>query len=209
MHPTSFISEHTAEYALVHSLVSIFSVEYANVIPMYFWTAREGASMASRSVGERRVRVVTAYARRPKVNDPTDTTVLMKVNSLLLRAGAIGAQTGIPVFTGVPLASGLLQYSLNTPCCWFYISNEYPDDRDINISLDLSGERQGGDSSSSGVSGPLQADEVLSIVKQHSRLMCWEEAVDCMRRVRSRGEIGMRAFYFSGYRPFYIVLPSD
>jgi len=208
MHPTSFISEHTAEYALVHDLVAILSMKYANVVPMYFWTTREGATMALRSVGDCRVRIITAYARRPKVCSPTDTIIFMKVNSLLLQAGAMGVQTGIPVFTGVPLATGLLQYSINTPCCWFHIQDEYPDGRDINITISLSGKRQEDDSDSSGIIGPLKAKDILSLVKKHARLMCWEEAVDCMRRIRCGGEIRMGAFYFSDYRPFYLVLPE-
>ena len=208
MHPTSFISEHTAEYALVRDLVGILSREHATVIPVYFWATREGACVASTSVGPRMLRVVTAYARRPKVVDPTDNAILMKVNSLLLQAGAVGLQAGSPVFAGVPLAAGLLQFNIETPCCWFHVQDAAPDDRDVEIQISLSGQRQDKGAGSSGVVGPLAADDILSLIRQHARPMCWHEAVDCMRRVRSSGEIGMRGFFFSGYRPFYLILPE-
>ena len=208
MRPTSFISEHTAEYALVCDLVAILSREHPNVIPVYFWTTREGSTVASKSVGTCKVRVVAAYARRPKVTDPTNTAILMKVNSLLLQAGAAGMEAGSPVFAGVPLAAGLLQFSLKTPCCWFHLKDDSPEDRDINIQISLSGQRQEGDLDSSGVAGPLTIDEILTVVRQHTRPMCWDEAICCIRHIRSRGEIGMRGFFFSGYRPFYLILPE-
>jgi hypothetical protein len=79
---------------------------------------------------------------------------------------------------------------------------------DVEIHINLSGQRQGGGRDSSGVIGPLTADEILNVVQQHARRMCWDEALDCMRRIRSSGEMGMRAFFFSGYRPFYLILPE-
>lgn len=209
MHPISFISEHTAEYALVHDLVVILSREYNNVIPIYFWATREGGSMAMKSVGDCRVRVVSAYARRPKVIEPTDSTILMKVNSFLLRAGTIGIEAGSPVFAGVPLATGLLQFSLNTPCCWFHLKGGASDNQDINININLSGQIQNGNFNNSKVCGPLADKDILTLVKQYSRLMCWNEAVDCIRHVRASGEIGMRAFFLSTYRPFYLILPES
>lgn len=131
----------------------------------------------------------------------------MKINALLLRAGAAGLDVGIPVLAGVPLATGLLQFSIETPCSWFHINGRVPGDQDLEIRISLSGEAQESNSSRPGVVGPLTADDLLNIVQSEARAMPWNVAVDCIRRVRSSGEIGMRAFFFSGYRPFYLVLP--
>jgi hypothetical protein len=209
MDPTSFISEHTAEYALVRSLVGILSRQFSTIIPVYFWAAREGSSIAARGMGQQHVRVITAYARRPKVVNPEDSIVLMKINALLLQAGAAGLKVGIPLFAGVPLAAGLLQFSIETPCSWFHINGRVPGDQDVEIRISLSGEVQESNSSRPGVVGPLTADDLLSIVQSEARVMPWEVAVNCIRRVRSSGEIGMRAFFFSGYRPFYLVVPAE
>lgn len=207
MAPTSFISEHTAEYALVRSLVGILSRQFSTIIPVYFWATREGSSIAARGVGQQHVRVIAAYARRPKVVNPDDSIVLMKINTLLLHAGAAGLDVGIPVLAGVPLATGLLQFSIETPCSWFHINGRVPRDQDVEILISLSGEAQESNSSRPGVVGPLTAEDILGIVQSKARTMPWEVAVDCIRRVRSSGEIGMRGFFFSGYRPFYLVVP--
>jgi len=203
MNATSFISEHTAEYALVRSLVGVLSRQFSTIIPIYFWATREGSSIAGRGVGQQNVRVITAYARRPKVVNPDDSIVLMKINALLLQAGAAGLDVGIPVLAGVPLASGLLQFNIETPCSWFHINGRVPGDRDVEIRISLSGEAQDSDSSRPGVLGPLTADDLLSIVQSEARAMPWDVAVDCI----SSGEGGIGGFFFSGYRPFYLVLP--
>lgn len=205
MDPTSFISEHTAEYALVPSLVGILSRHFSSIIPVYFWATREGSTIAGRSVGPQHVRVIAAYARRPKVINPEDSMVLMRINARLLHAGAAGLDVGIPVFAGVPLASGLLQFSIETPCSWFHINGRAPGDQDIEIRISLSGEAQGSDVGRPGVVGPLTADEVFGIVRSETRAMPWDVAVNSIRRVRSSGDIGMH--FFSSYRPFYLILP--
>jgi hypothetical protein len=207
MDPTSFISEHTAEYALVRSLVGILSRQFSTIIPVYFWATREGSRIAARGVGQQQVRVIAAYARRPKVGNPEDSIVFMKINALLLQAGAAGLDVGIPVLAGVPLATGLLQFSIETPCSWFHINGRGPGDQDVEIRISLIGATQESNSSRPGVVGPLTADDLLSIVQTKARAMTWDVAVDCIRRVRSSGETGMRAFFFSRYRPFYLVLP--
>jgi|GEM_PF-1173024 len=209
MGPVSFISEHTAEYALVHNLVSILSRHYRTVIPVYFWVAREGSLMASRSVGDQHVLVVTAYARRPKVLDPGDTVVLMKINALLLRAGATGIDLGSPVFAGVPLVTGLLQFALDIPCSWFHIGEDSVQGEDIEIEVSVTGEQHRGNTTTGGVIGPLNPEDIARIVRGRARAMPWDMAVDCIRCVRSSGEIGMRGPFYSGYRPFFLILPVE
>ena len=207
MGPTSFISEHTAEYPLVHSLVGILSRQFSTIIPIYFWATREGSRIAAEGMGRRHVRVVTAYPRRPKVVNPEDSILLLKINAELLLAGSAGLDLGIPVLAGVPLASGLLQFSIETTCSWFHIKGSSAGDHDLEILVSLTGEAQEPSSSRPGVIGPLTSEDLLSIVQSGAREMPWDVAVESIRRVRSSGEIGTRGFFFSGYRPFYLVMP--
>lgn len=67
MKATSFMSEHTAEYALVPDLVAHLGKHFSNIVPVYFWTTREGAHVGRESIGKHTVRVVAAFARRSKV----------------------------------------------------------------------------------------------------------------------------------------------
>ena len=45
-HPTSFISEHTAEYYLLADLMPVLSKLFKTLIPFYFWSGREGSNIS-------------------------------------------------------------------------------------------------------------------------------------------------------------------
>jgi hypothetical protein len=98
MKATSFMSERTAGYALVPDLISHMSERFSHVFPVYFWSTREGARVGRESMEHHRVRVVGAYARRPKVIHPGDDKILVKVNDLLFSAAIEGTAFGIPIF---------------------------------------------------------------------------------------------------------------
>ena len=206
--PTSFLSEHSAEYALVRDLAHALSPDFDCIVPIYFWTTREGSAIAARSVGSRAVRIITAYPRRPKLLDPGDTTIVMKVNAMLLKAGAAGCELGIPVFVGVPRATELLQYTLDTPCSWFHLAEHKPPENDVEIRVSVDGNSAESDVNPRPVSGPLTTNDLRAVVQRNSRPMAWGQAVESIREVRGRGEFGQRAFFWSGYRPFYFLLPE-
>jgi len=207
-HATSFLSEHSAEYALVHDLAHVLSRKYDCIVPIYFWTTREGSTIATRSVGQRAVRVLTVYPRRPKIHNPEDETIVMKVNSLLLQAGAAGCELGIPVFVGVPRATQLLEFTLDTPCSWFHLAERDPPKTDVEIRISVDGKSAVSDVAPCPLSGPLAANNVLSAVRRTTRPMMWDEVVESIREIRARGEVGHRAFFWSGYRPFYFLMPE-
>ena len=51
MKPTGFMSEHSTEYALVPNFIAQVAGRFPHVIPMYFWSTREGAQIANESMG--------------------------------------------------------------------------------------------------------------------------------------------------------------
>lgn len=96
MKETSFMSEHTAEYALVPDLAAKLSDRFASIAPVYFWGTREGGRVGRESVSGRASRVVAAFARRPKILHPGDESILVKINDVLFAAARAGAEVGIP-----------------------------------------------------------------------------------------------------------------
>ncbi|MFA5375531.1 MAG: hypothetical protein WC455_07240 [Dehalococcoidia bacterium] len=204
----SFLCEHSAEYVLVHNIVEILSHEYDCIIPIFFWTTREGTSIASKGMGCNSVKLVTAYARRPKVQYPFDTAIQMKVNALLFHAAESGLSVGSPVLAGVPLANNLLQFTMSTQCSWFQLHKPANDARDVEIRLALDGSCVDHDYDCSAVEGPLTIDEILYTVRNNARLMSWKEAVYGMRYIRTQEDNEQLWFLRSGYRPFYLVIPS-
>lgn len=203
--PRSFLSEHSAEYVLVPNIAKVLSAAYKAAIPLYYWATREGASLAAAEMGEQSVRIVTAFARRPKVYNAEGKEILMKVNASLLQASAIGGQLGSPVLAGVPLTAGLLQFNVNTQCAWFHLGDTGPFNADVNVRMDTKGKRLGcARDNTDLVKGPLTDKEILNIVKSSTRAMPWDIAVRTMRDIRSFGNDGR--WFMSGYRPFFLVI---
>lgn len=140
MKPKGFMSEHTAEYALVSNLIAHLADCFPRVIPMCFWSTREGARIAEESMGGHRVRVVAAFARRPKVLRSGQPSILVKINAQLFVGAAEGSEFGIPVLAGVPLVASLSDFTIGVPCSWFYIAPNSPDRNDYEFFLPVSGQ---------------------------------------------------------------------
>ena len=133
-----FMSEHTAEYLLVHRLHEIARQKIAHLLPMHFSGTREGAPMAALTMRGKVVKCFAIYARRLKIHDLGQTSVQMKINKPLFVAAAIGSRFGCPVLAGLPLVNGLHQFSLEAPCAWFRISTTWHEEEDqvFNVPLE-------------------------------------------------------------------------
>ena len=88
----SFISEHTAEYILVPNLLRRLTPHYQHIIPMFFWSTREGNTIAARTMSDVTVRLLTAFPRRPKIAASHPNRITMKVNQRLLAYARAGAE---------------------------------------------------------------------------------------------------------------------
>ena len=58
MKAISFMSENTAAYALVPDIVAHLSEHFTHVIPVYFWSTREGSRLGIESMVNQTVRVI-------------------------------------------------------------------------------------------------------------------------------------------------------
>lgn len=207
MKATSFMSESTAAYALVPDLVAHLGEQFPHVIPVYFWSTREGARVGLESMGNRTVRVVGAYARRPKVIHPGDDRILVKVNDLLFSAAREGAGFGIPIFAGVPLVNSLSDFSLGVRCSWFHLASTAQAAADSEFLLPIS-EQSPMPTLRDGISGPLTPTEIVEIAESQCRELHWMEAAEGMRCVK-RPEGRYTGPFGGGYRPFFLVMPSN
>jgi hypothetical protein len=206
--PVSFLSEHSCEYVLVGDLARVLSAEYSRICPIFFWATREGTEATAMGVGSEPVRIITAFARRPKIGGHSKGTVLMKINLELFGAAAQGALGGCPVLAGVPLATGLLQFTLSTRCAWFHLRPQSTEASvDVEIQLDLDGQPRASSGSKNCVAGPLLPEDILRLVKSDARPLSWEEATRCIRAVRSCGYPRSHWFFTPGYRPFHLIVP--
>ena len=119
MDPTSFMSEHTAEYVLVNDLVHRLSPAFPDLLPMFFWATREGNRTAIESMRNLNFRLLTCFARRPKVAQFVNEHILMKVNPELKQYYQACRPLGIPVVAGLPMIRSLSSLRLTSVCNWF------------------------------------------------------------------------------------------
>lgn len=206
MAAVSFISEHTAEYVLVPTLARILSPVFSRAVPLYFWLNREGNTIAQRCMSGQSVRLIAVYPRRPKIEDPGQNHILVKVNAKLFEFARRAASLGIPVFAGVPLASSLTDLTLDLQCTWVRLTPQGTVDRDIEFGLTLEGAKLGKEPLCADLEGPLQPDQLVQAVLTGTQPGPWEQAVENVRELRSSVQsYGLHPF-FGGYKPFYFLL---
>ena len=173
----SFLSEHTAEYCLVPRFTRILNEAFGCVVPFYFWSTREG-NVTSRQTVVDGVRVCALFPRRPKLNDSGQ--ILMKVNQEVFAAAGELAQNGIPSFTGVPIASSILELARNVECRWFFLIENGRVQGDCEIECNRVGSQD----------ARLRAvaiDEIPLLVEEKSRCTTWQSAANILGPCRLAG----------------------
>jgi hypothetical protein len=201
----SFISEHSAEYVLVPDIVRRLTGKFARVMPIFLWLSREGNSTALRMMAGKRVRLLTAFPRRPKVLAGSEDRITMKVNRELPRYSAASADAGIAVVVGVPLVSSLSTLRVETECCWFELSGCATTGRDYFVEIGRDGTVISNDAPAGALSGPL-SDAQIEDAANRCEAMPWGLAVEKVRRVRSLQAESRGYPFFGGYKPFHLML---
>jgi hypothetical protein len=209
--PSSFMSEHTAEYVLVPDLARQLNARFRAVTPIFFWARREGTALARANPGGS-VRLIAAYARRPKTEYSGAPDITVKFNELVFEHTWALSQVGVPVFAGVPCVSRLSDLQLNTAVAWFYIEPQPHgwSDWEIKIHLDPPNPVTVGIPPSL-LHGPLLTDDLIHTVCSLARPMSWTDALETVGRVGlghfSAGNYGRRWLgWFLRYKPFYLLL---
>lgn len=208
MSPTSFMSEHTAEYLLVSKLSRALSSSFGRVIPFFYWASREGCEMAKDCLSEGNVQLISVFARRPKIDVPNQKSIRIKINEVIFEVARSLEEVGVPVFAGIPQISSFISYTLDAPCLWFSISNGAAI-RDVEFNLLLSdGTHSPIDDHQ--VVGPLSNDEIIDHIHKYSRIRPASTIIDCCKIVRQSliHRIGWSHFssFMGGYKPVYFVL---
>jgi len=208
--PVSFISEHTAEYCLVHQFVNALMSSFQRVVPFYFWASREGNSMSHNCGPTECIRLVSFYPRRPKILDCGDSSVMVKFNRELFRCASWARGRGIPVFAGVPVVRGIQDLTLDSTCAWFKVLPGSRHVSDVELSLDVDSPTRSPLEVSPYLKGPIRIEEIPPIVRDETVLVSWHDAIETLRFIRrqtyadraSRGVF----HYLGGYKPVYMML---
>lgn len=197
---SSFISEHTAEYILVPDLVRRLAPDFQEVIPIFFWATREGNSTAAMTMFETSVRILSAFARRPKIL--AEDRIMMKINPELVQYSRISADAGIPVLAGIPLVSSLSLLRLSSKCSWYELGNT----GESYVEVMLDGKAVSEQHVRNQFTTPLD-DKQIREMASRSPVMTWASAVATIRAIRSQQSAFTHYPFFGGYKPFHLLLP--
>jgi len=200
----SFFSEHSAEYVLVPRIVQQLSEHFHKVVPVFFWANREGNTIARACAPCQTLRVISVFARRPKVNRPGEQQVLVKFNTELFDWAAEAEALGIPTFAGLPLVSSLTDLTLDCACAWFWVGPHRGEDVELILSLD--GDVVRNSSGKPHVHGPIELPDVERRVRESAKTLPWKDALDRIRQIRISVRAQNRLPFFGGYKPFHLLL---
>lgn len=202
----SFMSEHTAEYALVNDIVSRLSSAFPETVPMYLWLNREGNSMGQRTLKGRAVKLTAVFARRPKVTSPGDDHILVKFNSSILHHAFLARSFGIPVLAGVPLISDLSRFSIKAKCAWFILDGSRTDKGDLEILLSSGGEVTNHFGPLNVMRGPSSTSEIIREINGLAIEGSWNSWLAVIREIRSQLREQHYFGFLQTYKPFYLVM---
>jgi hypothetical protein len=205
MHPTSFMSEHTAEYVLVNDLVHRLSPTFPELLPIFFWATREGNRTAIESMDHLSFRLLTCFARRPKVDPFLNEHLLMKINPELKQYHQACTPLGIPVLAGLPMIRSLSALRLTSVCNWFSLADfDCVDQPEFYVVVARDGTATLYESDDK-LAVPLTTVEIENLVRQSPQLS-WNQAVSHLRDIRRMVARDTHRFVFFGvYRPFFVA----
>jgi hypothetical protein len=206
--PTSFICEHTAEFFLVPTLARLLSNEETDVVPLYFWKSREGSAISKRCGRDAPLRLVAMFARRPKVDDPDDRRILVKLNDVIFERAYQLARLRVPTFAGVPRVSSITNLRRTGPCSWFCLHSKGSSVKDVEFYLNVESGRCE-TALPSTVEGPLEDERIVRLAYDEAAPMSWEDAIEAMRGESGSPERDERRVYRwwgETYKPVYLIL---
>lgn len=209
MSESSFINEHTAEYYLVPRICKALSSSEYQAVPFYYWKTREGANMSKLSDQGNKARLIAVYARRPKVDLPGQNEIIVKLNHSLFQSSFVFKEYDVPVFAGVPLASSIMELSLDTPCSWFFLNPEQVLDDDLIFSISRKSQLLDGEIEP--YAKKIDENNLFEAIINKSVTNTWVKWIEIINLVSWQIQEENNSFnpffqWFGIYKPFYIIL---
>lgn len=202
----SFMSEHTAEYVLVHDIVRKLESRFPQVIPIYLWLNREGNSMGRQALEGMQIKLVAIFPRGPKVGYPGDERILVKFNSSILRQAFLARSVGIPVLAGVPLVSNLSIYRIDSKSLWFILDGSRSDWSDLEIVMSSRGEMVDYLGPAKALRGPCGTQEILLDILSNAKEDSWDSWLNAIREIRTQQGRSASPWFWAAPKPVFLVI---
>jgi hypothetical protein len=200
-------TEHTAAHVVLPRLTTKLAAYYPHGLSVFFSPSREGSRVAMEIGYDDPISIVAVFPRRPKVLYGGDAEIVIKINRELFMYAEHAEPFGIPVFAGVPVVSSLFELACDPLVAWFTISpSEAADDQFVRLDR-AQGRVVLVARSSDDIVGPLESEEVATLVRSHTTSTTWGEAVHSLSVIR-RETYGWGYPPFAGYKPYVVLLWS-
>jgi len=188
------MNEQTATYAIIPVLQKLLQNTYSQVIPINFWSTREGSGKAIESLSGQAVKVLAVYPRRPKTAASSPGCVFIKINQRLYDHSAKLSEVGIPVLAAAPLVEGLHDLNNEAKCGFFFVEPEHTE-QILQVGLD-----------NDQIAFPRLSNQgCIDLVAYKSKVMDYRDVVSAIRN-SNRSDRGF--FLYNGwaqYKPFYFL----
>ncbi len=199
---SSFFGERTAEYALVPLLQRALVREFGWAIPMSYWRTREGNRTSAEMHKGLSVRILAMFARRPKVT-PSDTILAGKVNWELFRFASFARELGVPTIAGYPAVKSVIELHSDPRVFWLHIEGLRADE----FFIDLSSREQPLIDMYGNPVPTMSVDEIAEYIRTRAQTFKWDEAMQCIHRLRTEPDGHYVSPWSSGYKPAYMLIP--
>jgi len=163
--------------------------------------------MSRRCDPNKPIRLLAMYARRPKVSEPQQDYIVVKINSILFEHAYYLKENGIPTIVGVPRVASIMDLYNGCPCSWFTLCPDRNFKSDVEFKIDIKSNKCDIELPAD-IRGPLEDVELLSLFAKVEYLQSWQDAIEILRADGlGYGSYGNSIYWPMGrlYKPVYFI----
>lgn len=208
---SSVMNERTLEFTLVPVVQAALEERFDRAVPIYFWKSREGNRHSLATHGDRPVRLLALFGRRPKMA-AGGAAIEGKLNHQLLEFAKQAHEFGIASIAGFSPVRALFDLAKLPTMHWILLWQVKQDDGWGDVffhSVPTTGEETLIDTN--GLPLPVVSTADIPVaVHNTSNVMSFAAAVEAMSQLRSAlsGDRGFFPWWGSNYKPVYFLIPS-
>lgn len=208
---SSLMNERTLEFALVPVVQKALEEQFGRAVPIYFWKSQEGNRHSLAIHGDRPVRLLALFGRRPKMTAGS-ASIEGKLNQQLLCFARQARELGIASIAGFCPVTALFDLTKHPTMYWVLLWQVKQEDGFVDVLfrsvLTTNGEKL---IDTTGLPLPVVPTEGLPlVVRRTSNIMSFAKAVEAMSQLRSTlgTDGGAFPWWGSSHKPVYFLIPS-
>lgn len=206
---TSFISEHSLEYMIAPQISAVLKHKFSKVIPIYYWSTREGSSISSKIHTEQKLQIMAVFPRRPKLEKNNTELIYGKINDSIIEFSGVAKSFGIPTIFCFPVITSF--FDIDGDSILISMSVLTYDPLDIHFCVNKGTKKINFYDNQENRIEILNANSIIELAA-NAKEYCWNESITKMNELRnasrrSRNDYDRIWFvWMSQYKPIYFLL---